>query len=97
MGWVLADEEAAEAFARDGVVCLRSVLDRDQVAVAAEAIDAVLARPGPLAQVASAADDPGAFTEDFCRWRADTNRTGASLESQRLRLRRDRGGRGVAG
>jgi ectoine hydroxylase-related dioxygenase (phytanoyl-CoA dioxygenase family) len=69
MGSVLAYEEAAEAFARDGVVCLRSVLDRDQVTAAAEAIDAVLARPGPLAQVASAADDPGAFTEDFCRWR----------------------------
>ncbi len=32
-------------------------------------IDAVLADPGPLAQVASSADDPGGFTEDFCRWR----------------------------
>jgi hypothetical protein len=39
------------------------------VAEAAVAIEAVLARPGPLAQVASAPDDPGAFTEDFCRWR----------------------------
>jgi ectoine hydroxylase-related dioxygenase (phytanoyl-CoA dioxygenase family) len=39
------------------------------VAAAAGTIDAVLARPGPLAQVASGADDPGAFTEDFCRWR----------------------------
>jgi hypothetical protein len=28
----------------------------------------VLASPGPLAQVASDPDDPGAFTEDFCRW-----------------------------
>jgi ectoine hydroxylase-related dioxygenase (phytanoyl-CoA dioxygenase family) len=50
MGPVRAD---AEAFARDGVVCLRSVLDREQVAAAAEAIDAVLARPGPLSQVAT--------------------------------------------
>jgi len=69
MGSVPADDEAVAAFARDGVVCLRSVLDGEQVAAAARAIDAVLARPGPLAQVASAADDPGAFTEDFCRWR----------------------------
>ena len=68
MGSVLADDEAVAAFARDGVVCLRSVLDAGQVAVAADAIGDVLARPGPLAQVASAADDPGAFTEDFCRW-----------------------------
>jgi hypothetical protein len=65
---VLADEETVAAFARDGVVCLRSVLDPGEVAAAAGAIDAVLARPGPLAQVASRADDPGAFTEDFCRW-----------------------------
>jgi phytanoyl-CoA dioxygenase PhyH len=50
MGSVLADGEAAEAFARDGVVCLRQVLDAGEVAAAADAIDAVLARPGPLAQ-----------------------------------------------
>ena len=63
------DDEVAAAFARDGVACLRSVLDPGEVAAAAAAIEAVLARPGPLAQVASSADDPGAFTEDFCRWR----------------------------
>ena len=64
----LADQEAVTAFARDGVVCVRQVLSTQEVAAAAAAIDAVLARPGPLAQVASGADDPGAFTEDFCRW-----------------------------
>ena len=61
-------DEAIAAFARDGVACLRSVLDPGEVAEAAAAIDAVLARPGPLAQVASRPDDPGAFAEDFCRW-----------------------------
>jgi ectoine hydroxylase-related dioxygenase (phytanoyl-CoA dioxygenase family) len=66
---VRLDDEAIAAFARDGVICLRSVLDPGEVAVAVAAIDAVLARPGPLAQVASAPGDPGAFTEDFCRWR----------------------------
>ena len=66
---VLAGEEAVAAFARDGVVCVREVLSVQEVAAAAAAIDAVLARPGPLAQVASGADDPGAFVEDFCRWR----------------------------
>ena len=64
----MPDEGLAAAFARDGVVCVRSALDPAQVAVAAAAIDAVLASPGPLAQVASSPDDPGAFTEDFCRW-----------------------------
>src|SRR6516164_11264981 len=65
----LVDGELVAAFARDGVVCVRSVLDPGEVAAAARGIDAVLARPGPLTQVASGADDPGAFTEDFCRWR----------------------------
>src|ERR1700748_2468762 len=66
---VRPDDEAVAAFGRDGVACLRSVLDPAEVAIAPAAIDAVLARPGPLAQVASAPGDPGAFTEDFCRWR----------------------------
>ena len=64
-----ADGALAAAYDRDGVVCVRSVLDPAEVAAAARAIDAVLASPSPLAQVASGADDPGAFTEDFCRWR----------------------------
>src|SRR3954469_7515000 len=58
----------AEAFARDGVVCVRGALDPAEVAVAAEAIETVLAQPSPLAQVASGQDDPGRFFEDFCRW-----------------------------
>jgi ectoine hydroxylase-related dioxygenase (phytanoyl-CoA dioxygenase family) len=69
METVLAGQESVAAFGRDGVVCVRQVLDRGEVAVAAAAIDAVLARPGPLAQVASEPGDPGGFTEDFCRWR----------------------------
>jgi ectoine hydroxylase-related dioxygenase (phytanoyl-CoA dioxygenase family) len=55
-------------FARDGVACIRAALDPAQVAAATRAIDAVLASPGPLAQVASGTDDPGCFTEDFRRW-----------------------------
>src|SRR5215831_2926511 len=60
--------ELAEAFARDGVVCMRSALDPGEVAAATAAVEAVLAGPGPLALVASDAGDPGRFTEDFCRW-----------------------------
>jgi ectoine hydroxylase-related dioxygenase (phytanoyl-CoA dioxygenase family) len=66
-GWA-AGQELAEAFARDGVVCVRGVLRADELADAALAIETVLASPSPLAQVASAPGDPGAFTEDFCRW-----------------------------
>ncbi len=63
------DANLAAAFARDGVVCVRQALDADELSEAAAAIEAVLARPSPLAQVASRPDDPGTFTEDFCRWR----------------------------
>src|ERR1700752_12742 len=65
----MVPEDVVAAFARDGVVCLRSVLGPQEVAAAAGASGAVLPAPGPRPQVASAADDPGAFTEDFCRWR----------------------------
>jgi hypothetical protein len=63
------DEELATAFARDGVACVRGVLDPAELASAARAIEIVLASPSPIAQVASAAEDPGSFFEDFCRWR----------------------------
>jgi hypothetical protein len=56
------------AYARDEVVLVRGLLDADEVALAARAVDRVLAEPSPLALVASAPDDPGRFTEDFCRW-----------------------------
>lgn len=69
MDSLLIDEQAVAAFARDGVVCVRQVLDQAEVTIAAAAVETVLARPGPLAQVASGAADPGAFVEDFCRWR----------------------------
>ena len=49
----LVGEEAVAAFARDGVACVRQVLNTEEVAAAAAVIDAVLAGPGPLAQVAS--------------------------------------------
>jgi ectoine hydroxylase-related dioxygenase (phytanoyl-CoA dioxygenase family) len=64
----LLDDETVQAYARDGVVCVRGLLDTDEVQQAARAIDQVLAEPSPLAQVASSGDDPGRFTEDFCRW-----------------------------
>lgn len=60
--------EDIETYQRDGVVCVRGLLDADEVERAREAIDVVLADPGPLAQVASGQDDPGAFIEDFRRW-----------------------------
>ena len=65
--------EIATAFGRDGAVCLRQLLEPDEVALLQRGIDANLAQPSPRAIVASRADDPGFFIEDFCNWqhRAD--------------------------
>jgi ectoine hydroxylase-related dioxygenase (phytanoyl-CoA dioxygenase family) len=60
--------QLVEAFARDGVVLVRGAFDPDEIALAERAIEQVLANPSRLAQVASGTDDPGRFTEDFCRW-----------------------------
>lgn len=57
-----------EAYARDGVVCLRGVLRPAEVDRLREGIDANLAAPSPRAKVASRPDDPGLFIEDFCTW-----------------------------
>jgi ectoine hydroxylase-related dioxygenase (phytanoyl-CoA dioxygenase family) len=68
MTTAVVDPELVAAYARDGVVCVRGVLDPGEVALAAEGIEAVLTAPSALVQVASGAGDPGRFTEDFCRW-----------------------------
>ena len=57
-----------DAYARDGAVCLRGLLNADEVALLRRGIDANIAQPSPRAKVASRADDPGFFIEDFCCW-----------------------------
>ncbi|NBU88266.1 MAG: phytanoyl-CoA dioxygenase [Betaproteobacteria bacterium] len=57
-----------EEFDRQGAVCLRGLLSADEVALLRQGIDVNLAQPSPRAIVASQADDPGFFIEDFCNW-----------------------------
>ena len=64
----VVDAAQVAAYARDGAVCLRQLLSPDEVATLARGIDANLAAPSPRAIVASPADDPGLFIEDFCNW-----------------------------
>jgi ectoine hydroxylase-related dioxygenase (phytanoyl-CoA dioxygenase family) len=65
---VLADANLCAAFATDGAVVLRGLLTAAEVTVLRQGIDANLAQPSPRAKVASRADDPGFFIEDFCNW-----------------------------
>lgn len=62
------DDQAVTQFARDGAVVIRGALTAAEVAILTSGIEANLAQPGPLAAVASNADDPGRFFEDFCNW-----------------------------
>jgi ectoine hydroxylase-related dioxygenase (phytanoyl-CoA dioxygenase family) len=62
-------EEAKAAFARDGAAPLRGLLTPDLVEILEAGIEDNIARPSPRAKIASAADDPGLFLEDFCTWR----------------------------
>ncbi len=60
--------DAVAAYQRDGAVCVRGLLSDGEVALLREGIDSNLAAPSPRAIVASRADDPGRFVEDFCNW-----------------------------
>jgi ectoine hydroxylase-related dioxygenase (phytanoyl-CoA dioxygenase family) len=64
----MIDEQAIEAFQRDGAICLRQLFTGEQMRGLREGIDANLANLSPRAKLASAANDPGQFVEDFCNW-----------------------------
>jgi ectoine hydroxylase-related dioxygenase (phytanoyl-CoA dioxygenase family) len=55
-------------FQRDGALCIRKLLSPDQVEALRQGIDLNLGDLSPRAKVASAANDPGRFVEDFCNW-----------------------------
>lgn len=57
--------EAARAFALDGAVVLRGLLNAAELTQLTAGIEHNLANLSPLALVASQADDPGRFVEDF--------------------------------
>ncbi len=62
------NSETVSAFTRDGATVLRGVFSPDELATLTRGIERNLAAPGPLSMVASGADDPGKFIEDFCNW-----------------------------
>ena len=66
-----ATPDLVAAYQRDGAVCLRQLLNPDELARLRRGIDANLAAPSPRAIVASQADDPGFVIEDFCNWRTN--------------------------
>ncbi len=63
-----ATAELASDFARDGAVVIRGLLAAPLLERLREGIEANLAAPSINVKVASGADDPGRFVEDFCTW-----------------------------
>lgn len=66
----LASEEI-QNYAQMGAVVLRGVLNEDDLRTLEQGIEHNLSNLSPLAQVASRADDPGRFIEDFCTWQSN--------------------------
>jgi len=64
----MIDAESVAAFQRDGAVCIRQLFRPEEMQTLRRGIDANLAALSLRAKVASAADDPGYFVEDFCNW-----------------------------
>ena len=69
----MIDNAIVEQFQRDGAVCLRQLFNADEVALLRAGIDENLAHLSPRAKIASRADDPGQFVEDFCNWQENTD------------------------
>ena len=64
----MIDEATVTRFQRDGAVCISRLFPPDELAVLPAGLDENLAQLSPRAKIASGADDPGRFVEDFCNW-----------------------------
>jgi ectoine hydroxylase-related dioxygenase (phytanoyl-CoA dioxygenase family) len=69
----MIDALSIEAFQRDGAICIRQLFRPEEMQMLRLGIDANLENLSPRAKVASAADDPGRFVEDFCNWQDNEN------------------------
>ncbi len=65
----MVDDDAVEAFARDGVVVVRGLVKPAEIEALRAAVDEVEAHPSDRSKVVSQPDDPGSFFEDFLRWK----------------------------
>lgn len=62
---MISDDMVAQ-YQRDGAVCIRQLFRPPEIEELRAGIELNLAVPSPRAKIASGADDPGRFVEDFC-------------------------------
>ena len=67
----MLSSQTVQDYAELGAVVLRGVLNSEELQTLAQGIEHNLSNLSPLAQVASGADDPGRFIEDFCTWHSN--------------------------
>ena len=75
-------ETEIKAYADDGVVLLKNLLSKDEVAALKAGIDKNISNPSPRSKVASDVKDPGWFLEDFCTWQENSAYQRIIFESQ---------------
>jgi ectoine hydroxylase-related dioxygenase (phytanoyl-CoA dioxygenase family) len=66
---MMISDDIVDQFQRDGAACIRQLFPPDEIEELRAGIELNLAAPSPRAKVASGANDPGRFVEDFCNWR----------------------------
>jgi ectoine hydroxylase-related dioxygenase (phytanoyl-CoA dioxygenase family) len=66
---MMISEDIVTQFQRDGAVCIRQLFRPHEIEELRAGIELNLAAPSPRAKIASGANDPGRFVEDFCNWR----------------------------
>src|SRR6202142_4639296 len=64
----MIDQEIVEHYQRDVAGCIRLLFAPGEIDTLRAGIDLNLSSLSPRAIVASSADDPGRFVEDFCNW-----------------------------
>jgi ectoine hydroxylase-related dioxygenase (phytanoyl-CoA dioxygenase family) len=80
--------DLAAAFQRDGVVCVRGVLDENELRQLAEAVDENLAAPGPWANDYTPPGGSGRFFGDYVNWERIDGYRSAALHGPLPRLAR---------
>ncbi len=65
---MIISKQQIEDYARDGAVVVRKLFSPTEMQGLERGIDQNIAKPSPLAIVASQPSDPGFFIEDFCNW-----------------------------
>jgi len=65
---VKLDDNVVAAYAEDGAVCLRNLLDQDWIERLRDGVEQAIAEPGPMARLNGPDGDKKRFFVDFCLW-----------------------------